>query len=253
MRAGLAGCLAVLVAISGACGGRLVRESDEGIGADTGTGGSSSLGASTNRGATSSTGAGPSTGGSVSTGGKPTGIGGKATGIGASPSGGTFASAGTTSAGGGCACPVIDCVPGYRLVPNVNDCCYHCESVCNQMACPGIACGSGSHLEQLAGQCCPTCVQDSCASQRANYQVFRQQLIDKYSTLGCMTNGDCSVYYEKNQCGLGCGIAMPAAALNDLDRNLQTYAQQYCSPNCMSPIAPCEPQLPPSCFKGWCE
>ena len=253
MRAGLAGCLAVLVAISGACGGRLVREGDDGIGADTGTGGSSSLGASTNRGATSSTGARPSTGGTVSIGGKSTGIGGKATGMGASPAGGTFASAGTTSAGGGCACPIIDCAPGYRLVPNVNGCCYHCESVCNQMACPDIACGPGSHWEQLAGQCCPTCVQDSCVAQRANYQVFRQQLIDKYSSLGCMTDSDCTLYYEKNQCGYGCGVAMPVTAIKNLDSSLQSYAQQNCSPNCMNAVPPCEPQEPPTCWKGWCE
>jgi hypothetical protein len=249
MRAGLAGCLAVLVAISGACGGRLVREGDDGF--DTGTGGSSSSGA-TNRGATSSTAAQPSTGGAVSLGGKSPGIGGKSTGVAASPSGGTFAVAGTTSAGGGCACPIIDCAPGYKLVPNLNGCCYHCESACDQIGCPAIACAPGSHLEQQAGQCCPTCVQDSCAAQRANYDFFRQQLIDKYSSLGCMTNGDCTVYYEKNQCAVGCGIPVPGAALDYLERNLQTYAQQNCSPNCMAPIPPCEPTVPPTCFKGWC-
>ena len=251
MRAGLAGCLAVLVAISGACGGRLVRDADDGF--DTGTGGSSSASAGTNRGATSSTGAGPSSGGAVGIGGKSIGIGGKATGVGANPAGGTFGASGSTAAGGACACPLVDCAPGYRLVPNVNACCYHCESLCDQVACPGIACGTGSHLEQMPGQCCPTCVQDSCVTQRANYQVFRQQLIDKFSTLGCMTHGDCTVYYEKNQCAVGCGIPLPAAAINYLDSNLQSYAQQNCSPNCMNPTPPCDPTLPPTCFKGWCE
>jgi hypothetical protein len=252
MRAGLAGCLAVLVAISGACGGRLARESDDGFGADTGTGGSSSSIAGTNRGATSSTGARPSTGGGAAFGGKSTGIGGKATGVGASPAGGTFGASGSTAAGGGCACPDIACAPGYKMVPNVNGCCFHCESLCDQVPCAGIACGSGSHLEQLPGQCCPTCVQDSCVTQRTNYQVFRQQLIDKYSTLSCMTNGDCTIYYEKNQCAVGCGIPLPAAAINLLDSNLQSYAQQNCSPNCMTPIPPCEPTPAPTCFKGWC-
>ena len=253
MRAGLAGCLAVLVAISGACGGRLVKggEGDDGMGADTGSGGSISSGATTGRGGTSSTG----TGGTVSVGGKSTGIGGKSTGMGASPTGGTFGVAGTTSAGGGCACPIIDCAPGYKSVPNPNGCCYHCESLslCDQVACPGIACGSGSHLEQLPGQCCPTCVPDSCVAQRKNYEVFRQQLIDKYSTLGCMVNSDCTIYYEKNQCAVGCGIPMPSAAINNLDSNLQSFAQTTCSPNCMNPIPPCEAPTPPVCFKGWCE
>jgi hypothetical protein len=246
MRVGLAGCLAVLVAISGACGGRLVREGDDDFGPDSGTGGSSSSTAGTSRGATSST-------GGVGIGGKAMGMGGKATGIGAGPAGGSFGVSGSTGVGGGCACPDIKCGPGFRLVPNINACCYHCESLCDQVGCPGIACGAGSHLEQLPGQCCPTCVQDSCVTQRANYQLFRQQLIDKYSSLGCMTHGDCTVYYEKNQCGVGCGIALPAAAINHLDSNLHSYALQNCSPNCMNPIPPCEPAGPPTCFKSWCE
>lgn len=254
MRAGLAGCIAVLVAISGACGGRLVKGGeDDGFGADTGTGGGSSSGATTSRGATSSTGARTGTGGTVSAGGKSTGIGGKSTGVGGSPAGGTFGVAGTPGSGGACACPIIDCAPGYKLVPNANGCCYHCESLCQEVACPGIACGSGSHLEQLPGQCCPACVQDSCEAQRKNYQSFRQQLIDKYSSLGCMTNSDCTIYYEKTQCGVGCGIVMPSAAINNLDSNLQSYAQTSCSPGCMNPIPPCDAPAPPVCFKGWCE
>jgi hypothetical protein len=240
MRAGLAGCLAVLVAISGACGGRLVREGDDGFSTDSGSGG------------TSSTGARPGAGGAIGTAGKSTGIGGKTTGIGGSSTGGVFGVSGSTAAGGGCACPLIDCAPGYRVVPNANGCCYHCESLCDQVVCPGLACGSGSHLEQLPGQCCPTCVYDSCGAQRASYEIFRQQLIDKYSSLSCMIDADCTVYYEKNQCAVGCGISLPAAAINFLDSNLQSYAQLNCSPNCVTPIAPCAPTLPPICFKGWC-
>jgi putative FmdB family regulatory protein len=56
------------------------------------------------------------------------------------------------STGGGCACPPILCPVGYVTVPNVDSCCFHCESACNNVACPGIACASGSHLEQAAGQ-----------------------------------------------------------------------------------------------------
>jgi len=253
MRAGLAGCLAVLVAISGACGGRFVQTGDEGGGADTGTGGGTGSGATLNRGATSSMGAvgQGARGGSASVGGKAA-MGGGAS-VGGKATGGTFGVAGMTSAGGSCACPAIDCAPGYVLVPNPNGCCAHCENACNYVMCPGIACASGYHLEQLSGQCCASCVLDDCAAQRAAYRDFRQQLFDKYSTLGCMTDTDCSIYYEKNQCAIGCGSPIPSSAISNLDANLQSYAQLNCTPSCMNPIPPCEAPIAPSCFKSHCE
>lgn len=207
-------------------------------GTSTGTGGGSNGGASS-KGGRAGTGGGKAAGGAV-------GVGGKAT-------GGSFGSSGTTSSGGGCACPVIQCVPGYNLVPDADGCCFHCESQCERVMCPGIACGSGSHLEAVPGQCCPTCVPDSCAAQRANYTQFRDRVIEKYSTLGCMSDSDCAYIYEKNNCVVGCAISIPFGVSNEVDNMLRTYAQENCSPNCMLPSPPCEPAPQPSCFKGWCE
>jgi hypothetical protein len=249
MRARLALCLALSVLISGACGGRLIENGND-YGGATGSGGSPSDGATSSTGATSHRGGRAGVGGTVATGGKATG--GTFSSSGTS-SGGAIPIAGTFSTGGGCACEPIACRPGYIIVPNPNGCCVHCESACSNVACPGVACASGSHLEMLAGQCCPICIQDSCETQRASYQAFRQQLVDKYSTLGCMTNSDCTVYYEKNQCAVGCGIAMPSAALGNLDSNLQSYAQNSCNPNCMNPIPPCDANPTPVCFHGLCE
>jgi hypothetical protein len=96
-------------------------------------------------------------------------------------------------------------------------------------------------------------VQDSCEKQRAIYQDFRRQLIEKYSFNGCMVDSDCSIYYEKNQCALGCGIPMPTAALSNLESNLQSFAQQTCSAMCPLDIPPCVPPNTPRCVFGTCQ
>lgn len=233
----------------GACGGRLIQGGgDDGGGSNTGAspgnGGSFSQAATSSVGATSNRGGRSGGGGTVATGGMFSA---------GTSAGGGVPFAGATSMGGGCACPAVPCPPGYATVPNATGCCFHCESPCSNVACPGIACGSGSHLEIPPGQCCPACIKDSCDVQRAGYQALRQQLIEKYSTYGCMTNNDCTVYYEKNQCGVGCGIPMAIAAIDNLDSNLQSYAQSSCSPNCMYPVLPCEPPAQPICFRGMCQ
>lgn len=219
MRARLAVCLLFSVLIAGACGGRLVQSGtdDEGgssSGASPGTAGSFSEAASPSTGATTGRGGRSGAGGTVALGGR--------FGTAGTSAGGAIPIAGTVSAGGGCACP-------------------------------GIACGSGSHLEVLPGQCCPTCVQDSCEAQLKGYQALRQQLLEKYSTLGCMTHSDCTVYYEKNDCAVSCGVPMPIAAIGNLDSNLQSYAQSSCSPSCMRPVPPCVPPAMPFCIRGLCQ
>ena len=246
--------LTAIVLISAACGGRFTQTGDDGGEGATGSGGGN-----TGTGAGTSTGARPTgTGGkSVSTGGTATGIGGKATGTGGKATG----TGGKATGTGGKAtcldlpCPDIDCAPGYVPVPDPSGCCkLGCRSLCEGTACPGIACGSGSHLEVLPDQCCPTCVPDNCEEQRANYNNYRQQLIDKYSASGCMRDNDCAVFYEKNDCAVGCGISVPRITVDSLVSNLESYAKLNCNPNCMQPVPPCEPPSPPTCFKAyWCE
>ena len=55
---------------------------------------------------------------------------------------------------------------------------------------------------------------------------------------------DCTVYYDKNSCDIDCGSVVWDGALGNLMSNLDSYAQQVCSPMCMHPIPPCAPRHP---------
>jgi hypothetical protein len=240
MRAGSLICLAVLVALPVACGGRFERGEGEGGGASTSGG--------ANQGATSSMGAKPGKAGASSVGGTDA----VGTGGGVSVVAGSTGFAGSpVGTGGSCACPDFDCGPGTYPVPNPDGCCFHCQAV--PMPCPAIGCTPGNHPEVLPGQMCPVCVLDSCAEQRKYYEGFKSELLMKYSSPGCMVNQDCTIWWEKNQCAVGCGIALPLSAVNNLDSNLQSYAQQNCSPMCPMAVPPCDPSgSTPVCIQGLC-
>lgn len=243
MRCAVVASLGLSLWLAVACGGRSIEE--DGLGGDD-----------------SITAVGGQGGGGRGSGGFS--VGARSSG-GSRAAGGTFSSAGSTSAGGvpgvaaapsvggGCACPAIACGPGARPVPNPDGCCFHCESSCQNIPCAGVACEPGSRLEQLPGQCCPSCVVDECSRERMSYRNFRAQLFEKYSSLGCRSAKDCGVYYEKNQCEVGCGVAMPRAAVSDLERSLQSFAQSTCSPQCPIDLQACEAVEPPSCVRGRCQ
>lgn len=228
----------------------MVQGGDEGDGSGA-NGGSTSQGATSNLGATTSRAGRSAMGGRSAVGGTSTG--GRMGVAGATSAGGFVSVAGTSAVGGACACPAIDCAPGYKVVPNPDGCCYHCESICNNVMCPAFACGSGSHLEVPSGQCCATCIADSCELQQKSYQMFRQQLVDKYSSFPCMIDADCSLYYEKNECAIGCGFVVPTTQFANLDSNLQSYAQLNCSPSCPQQVPPCLPRPAPVCLQGRCQ
>lgn len=214
-----------------------------GAGVGVGAGAMTNMGAAGSRGGRPSKGGAPMRAGAPSNGGFVTGGTGFA---------GSFPVAGTFSGGGGCACPVVDCPPGWTMVPDPNGCCFQCVPGCLEIPCPGVACGPGSHPEMIPGECCPTCVADSCQLQRANYEDYKRQLLEKYQQ-GCMINEDCTYYYEKNNCAVGCGVPVLVTTLGYLDSNLQSYAQTTCSPGCMQPIPPCEPAAKPYCSMGRCQ
>lgn len=181
-----------------------------------------------------------------------TGVGGSSTQGGASVGG--FATAGSTAAGGSCICPGIACPPGTQAVPTPDGCCFDCEPIgCAALPCPLIACGSGSHLETLPGQCCQTCVADDCNAQVATYVGFRQQLLQKYSAIQCMTDADCTYYYDKNDCQAGCGFPIATSIVGSLDSNLQSFAAQTCSPSCLHPTPPCDPMAAAHCIDNRCQ
>jgi hypothetical protein len=204
-----------------ACGGRFEKTTQQGDdddvgGVSTGQGGS----VQPNAGSVSLGGA-TGKGGAISRGGKkPTG--GKAGTGGAVGTGGT-----TIGVGGGCACDPIACAPGYLIVPDPNGCCYHCEIDVK-----------------------------SCAVQREKYLAFRTMLIEKYSSIGCTSDADCSLFYEKNACGFSsCPVSLPNSMFQNLESNLDSYAQMLCNPACPpTPEPPCDVEPPAVCFKGYrCE
>lgn len=240
MRGWLITGLVALAGVSGACGGRLVESGSLG---ESGAG----AGGSTSTGATASSG-GASTGGATSSGGQ--GRGGSRSRGGAS-AGGALGTAGSIAIGGApCACDPIACGSGFVPVPDPSGCCFHCE--CDRKSCPAVDCPPGSHLEAAPDQCCPLCVQDDCAQQQATYGNFKAQLLEKYA-YGCSSSADCTVYYDNNNCGADCGSAVWVGALGNLQTNLQSYAQQTCSPSCAFPVPPCVPPQQPLCISGRCQ
>jgi hypothetical protein len=137
--------------------------------------------------------------------------------------GGPSGVGGNTGAAGsgnspGCACDPIACdAPFFREVPDASGCCYHCELDLKQ------------------------CVQAS-----KDYGQKRGQLINKYNSEGCLTDADCTVYYNQNQCGVAsCGLPLLNSAIEAVDRKLNNYAQTTCSPACPGPAdVLCPPPLP---------
>lgn len=210
-----------------ACGGRFDRNGGDGdgdAGGSTGQGGS----APARAGAPSSPGnpGNPGRGGTgqVGTGGAVSAAGALAVGgvsIGANGPGGTYSMG---EGGYGCVQDPSICPPGYEIVWGDD------------------GCGHG---------CYPSA--KTCYQQQQDYAFFRQELINKYRALNCTSDADCSVYYEKNVCGSGCGISLSTQFLKDFDLNLNAYAQANCSPLCpRAPEPPCEPFIA-SCWKGYCE
>lgn len=220
---------ALLVAFV-ACGGRYAHNEDQGSGASTGSGGSGQGGAKAGGKAGNSSTAGSST------------VGGKSTG---------------TSGTSGCACPTIDfdCAPGHVKQLDPSGCCELCVPLdCTLVPCPGVACGSDSQLVYPPGQCCPVCSPGTCQVQYNAYYAYRSELIEKYNSLGCMVDADCTLLYDANACTFGCsGAPIPAAYEKELLVSLQSFGDGLCAGCPPLPIPPCEPSLPAACVQGRCQ
>jgi hypothetical protein len=227
---------AILVA---ACGGRYARVEDD-------DGGGSGAAAS---------------GGSTSQAGKSPGKGGKPSVGGNSPAGGSVGVAGTVSMGGiatagtgPCLCPDVDCQPGTRPSMQPGNCCPVCEPIdCFAVTCPGIACGPGSELVYPPDQCCPICQSTAeCDMGRSGYLEFRKQLFEKYSSVGCMQDAECTFLYEGNACSFSCGTPFPVSQVMSAMSNLDSYAKSACLHCPPQPVPPCAAPPPAACINGRC-
>jgi hypothetical protein len=208
-----------------ACGGRL--GDDKGV---TGSGG---------QGGGASGAAGQSGGSSGGQGGGSAG----AAGAGMAGQGGSSSCENTTCAG---------CAPGFVSVPVPGACCPACQPVPCNGACAVPACPSDGHLETPPGQCCPICVSPSdCERGRNAYSEFRTLLIEKYNSVGCKTDEDCTLVYESNRCTSNCGTVFPVQLAKDAAQNLQSSADSNCA-SCPPPLPlPC-PRLLATCLNGTC-
>ncbi|HEX2871262.1 MAG TPA: hypothetical protein VHP33_08400 [Polyangiaceae bacterium] len=139
--------------------------------------------------------------------------------------GGT-STAGTGSAGTSpvCACDPIDCGPGYVEVPNDDGCCFHCERSV-----------------------------DACELQTEAYVAYRDELIARYSSFGCMQASDCLVFYIQNRCDDSCQLTVTGARRAVID-GLNNYATVSCNDTCF-PYPKPDCGVPPAavCSNGRCE
>lgn len=197
-------------------------------------------------------GSGGTSSGAPASGGKSQGQGGSSAPAGASSKGGA-AQGGQPTSGGACACAGVDCKPGYEPVPTPNGCCFTCEPVgCPEEPCGVRSCPPGYYLATPPGACCPTCQLDTCANARDDYLQYSRRVIEKYNTLGCMSDQECGLYYEKNSCNLSCGAPMPWNAFESLDQDLQAYAK-ICDSCPFHDVPPCAPTPQPRCLYGRCQ
>lgn len=237
------GAALVLAVFVAACGGK--SSSDQPHDGDHGSSGGvagNSGGLSTTGGSDSSSGG---VGGSEAGGGNSTSSGG---------SSGPYTSGGSNA---GLTCGKVKCPPlpatCKKFVQDPNECCPTClDSGCGE--CPPLLCESGTHSELVDGDCCPSCVEDppdACARGRSEYANLRAQLLDKYSSVGCMNSADCTLILEDNSCAYACDAALPTSTSHDFTSNLENSARVGCS-TCMLPERADCVLLLPACVNGQC-
>jgi hypothetical protein len=158
-------------------------------------------------------------------------------------------------------CPDIDCGVGYTQQPSPDGCCNVCVPLdCRMLGCPGpacgcpgIACAPGSQPIYPPDQCCPICSDTNCDEQRRSYYGFRDQVVEKYNSLGCMQDSDCTIVYESNACASSCGTPMPWFYEKDFVVVLNEYAASTCAACPPPPLQPCPAPPPPACVAGRCQ
>jgi hypothetical protein len=200
---------------------------------------------------------------SVTTTGVTTGFGSTGSTGGSSFGGGTGVAGtgfgGFGNAGSAVVCPCApppssaQCPPGTQVGMGPGPCfCPSCVT-CN-VGCPLIGCPSGSHLETQPGQCCGRCVADakSCAQGINEYEMSRQQLLDKYGSLYCKVDAECTVAPEINQCVARCGVPLAASAVSNWVGITSSLAATSCA-NCPRPFPPPCPAQAAQCIGNRCE
>jgi hypothetical protein len=174
--------------------------------------------------------------------------------------GGTHASGGAIASGGSggaVSCTGVVCAPipstCKKLIQAPGACCPTCtDTGCN--SCVPLTCPAGMIPEILAGDCCPSCVPDPaslCTSGLKSYASLRQQVFDKYGSLGCKNSSDCTLVLESNSCAYVCNVPLPIAMASAFAPNLSSSANTYCA-NCSPPAPVVCDSMAPACLNGKC-
>jgi hypothetical protein len=124
-----------------------------------------------------------------------------------------------------------------------------------QVGCPDIGCAPGYVPVLEPGACCPVCQPDpanSCRQGQKAYAEFHAMIFEKYESVGCKMQMDCTVVIEKNRCVSGCGTVVPAQLARDFEDNLSAFADSSCSTCGPIPVPPCPAPLFPDCLGGTC-
>jgi hypothetical protein len=166
-------------------------------------------------------------------------------GVAGSGFGGFAGFGGFGTAGSAVVCPCAplsseNCPPGTQVGAGPGPCfCPSC--VACTFGCPAIACASGSHFETQPGQCCGNCVPDakSCDVGMKQYDMGRQPILDKLSSVSCSTDNDCAVAPEGNQCVARCGVPLRTSEVGAWVNTTDSLAAMSCF-NCpRPPPTPC--------------
>jgi hypothetical protein len=80
---------------------------------------------------------------------------------------------------------------------------------------------------------------------------LRQQLVDKYNSVGCMRDEDCVLVTESNRCAFGCGLVFPVSLAKGAQSNLDVVGDMACATCPMPFVPPCVPVVA-LCSNGHC-
>jgi hypothetical protein len=124
--------------------------------------------------------------------------------------------------------------------------------------CPQAQCGAGYHLENPDGQCCSVCVPDAmtsaCQAQQMNYAALSSQITDKYRSLPCMTDADCTVVGLISSCN---DVCEQFAVLRSVSDSMVSLLSQAATDSCGAcpppPVISCGNLSSPHCYSGRCE
>jgi hypothetical protein len=96
-------------------------------------------------------------------------------------------------------------------------------------------------------------VTSACQVQKQSYADYREQLVAKFSVVGCNQDSDCVAFYNQTSCDSSCVLTTTGAKRAVVD-GLNNFALSNCSSYCLPDVKQdCGDPPPPHCSDGNCE